>query len=359
MTNKYNPIPATFCLLLMLLATQTRGQGDGQAMPPGSQERITGTEFFASDEIFEITLMFDITTFIRNKTSKEYLDAFFEFTDSTKQTVSTQIRLRPRGFRRNQICPFPPIRLNFNKAAPGFAELDSIGNVKLVTHCRDIRAYEKYVLKEFLAYKIFNIISDTSYRVRLVRVNYKDTGKKKIQTTKFGFIIEPDEVMEERFNVKELENIIVRHPFAEKDAMDRMTVFNLMIGNVDYQLETLHNVKTFKPNDLSNLLSIVLPYDFDYAGLVNTHYAVPSEGLSIQHVTQRLFLGPCRTTERFQTVIDEFLGHKDEIIEVVKNFQYLKESERNKMILFLNEFFTMCEDGTALSKMKSECKDYK
>ncbi len=359
MTVRLNPLPAKLCLILLLLATQAQGQGDDQIIPPVSNSEKTGAEFFASDEIFEITLRFDITTFIRNKTSKEYLDAVFEFADSTKQTVSTPIRLRPRGIRRNEICPFPPIRLNFNKAAPGFAELDSVGNVKLVTHCRDGGAYEKYLLKEYLAYKIFNVISDTSYRVRLVRVNYVDTGRKKINTTKFGFIIEPDEVMEERFDVKELEDIVVRHPFADKDAMDRMTIFNLLIGNVDYQLENLHNVKTFKPMDLSYPLSIVLPYDFDYSGLVNAHYAVPSEGLSIQHVTQRLFLGPCRSTERFQTMINEFLGHKDEIIGVVKNFQYLEESERNKMILFLNEFFTMCEDGTALRKMKGECKDYK
>jgi hypothetical protein len=44
-----------------------------------------------------------------------------------------------------------------------------------------------------------------------------------------------------------------------------------------------------QPKD-STARPVVVPYDFDYAGIVDAYYAVPNEGLEIENVRQRFIV---------------------------------------------------------------------
>ena len=76
--------------------------------------------------------------------------------------------------------------------------LEEIKRIKVVTHCKGSQDYEEYVLKEYLCYKIYNIISPVSFRVRLVRMTYVDTGRKNKVTEGWAFMIEPKHMLAER-----------------------------------------------------------------------------------------------------------------------------------------------------------------
>lgn len=345
----------SFAFLMGIISAQDPVNSD---FYPVVHQVSAGTDFFGTDEIQEISLKFDISFFIRKKPVDDYLDAELVFYNSPEDSVTTKIKLRSRGVRRNELCQFPPIRLNFNKASVGFSDLDSIGNVKLVTHCKGGKIFERYLMKEYLAYKLFNIVTDTSFRVRLLKINYIDTGRKNNVITSYGFVIEPSEIIERRIQARELEDIIVRESYINRDALDRMAMFNMMIGNVDFQVETLHNIKTYKPVDFNNVFSIVIPYDFDYSGLVNTYYAVPTEHLYITDVTQRIYLGPCRDEARYRSLADEFMGHREDFINVIEQFEYLDQNSKREMLNFLAGFFTACETGSIIRKMKDDCIDY-
>ncbi len=54
-----------------------------------------------------------------------------------------------------------------------------------------------------------------------------------------------------------------------------LSVFQYMIGNTDWSVRALHNVVLLKEDPTA--LPIVVPYDFDWCGLVNAPYAVPAE----------------------------------------------------------------------------------
>ena len=38
-----------------------------------------------------------------------------------------------------------------------------------------------------------------------------------------------------------------------------------------------------------------MPFDFDYAGLVDAHYAVTAKALNLPSVRERLYRGPCQS----------------------------------------------------------------
>ena len=113
---------------------------------------------FTNDEILNLSLRFDITTYKRKKPKEEYMPALLTYHISDKDSVNKEIRLMSRGEMRNGYCDFPPIRLNFKKAGFEKSDLKQIGKIKMVTHCQ--YGNEQYLFKEYLIYKLFNVLTD-------------------------------------------------------------------------------------------------------------------------------------------------------------------------------------------------------
>ena len=80
---------------------------------------------------------------------------------------------------RNKFCMFAPIELNLKRANFGYSDLNRISKLKLVPQCSAGKDKADYVLREYLAYKLFNVLTDTSFRVRLLVINYIDDTKEK------------------------------------------------------------------------------------------------------------------------------------------------------------------------------------
>ncbi len=91
------------------------------------------------------------------------------------------MKVRLRGnFRKDPVnCDFPPLRLNFSNTTVINTIFAGQDKIKLVTHCRSRKdLYEQNVLKEYLAYKLYNLFTEESYHVRLVHLTYADTEGK-------------------------------------------------------------------------------------------------------------------------------------------------------------------------------------
>jgi hypothetical protein len=76
-------------------------------------------------------------------------------------------------------------------------------------------------------------------------------------------------------------------------------VFEYMIGNTDFLVTELHNVFLLGTPEGETIL---VPYDFDLSGAVNTSYALPNPVLPLKNVRQRLFRGFCAEPEHFRRV---------------------------------------------------------
>ena len=312
------------------------------------EEEITSVEdtLTVSEDIFELsdpmvfTLVFDIKEYQKTKYKGENMSAelTYHINDSTEVTKS--IKIKARGAFRRQHCSLPPFWINIKKAGIENEHLQATKKIKLVNHCKGSKAYNNYVLKEYLAYKIYNIISPYSFRVSLVKVKYIDSGRKNKETSGWAFMIEPEAMMAERLNAFPFKYDKISHTLTDTLATDMVAVYQYMIGNGDYSITGRHNVKLLKINDFTKPHPIPVPYDFDYSGLVNTYYAIPGEELGLESVTERYFLGVCRTSEQYLSVLEIYKEKKDEIYSFIDAFPYLDEASKKEMISYLDEFFS-------------------
>jgi hypothetical protein len=307
------------------------------AIPDSSKKSF---RLFDDDKIIEITLRFDLTTYFRTKPKEDYLKANITFHLSNTDSISRDINLRTRGIFRNKWCVFPPIELNLKKAHFGYTDLDKISKLKMVPECKFSSDNKDYVLKEYLAYKLFNVLTDTSFRVRLLKVTYLDTQKKRKPIQQLCFFIEPAEMLAARTNCTPVKSRTLNQKNIVPKIMDRFAIFNFMIGNYDWSVPGLHNVLVVKTMGLDTTgLGIAIPHDFDWSGLVNPPYALPTEEMGIQTVRERLFFGICRSKEVYLKDLESFVQKKDEFYRIINEFPYLNQREKKDATDYLDEFF--------------------
>jgi hypothetical protein len=297
---------------------------------------------FEEENPIEISLLFDFKPYFRTKPKKDYLQAQITIHLSKTDSITRDIRLRTRGEFRNTYCGFAPITLNFKNVDFGYSDLNKISKLKLVTQCNSGKEYENYLLREYLIYKLFNVMTDTSFRVRLLTVNYIDSQNKRKPVTQYGFFIEPVEILAARTNSVELESRALNQKSIIPEVMDRLAIFNYMIGNYDWAVPNQHNIKVLVPLVFDiNRLAIAVPYDFDWTGLVNASYAIPAEIVGTSSVRIRIFTGVCRSKEVYMKDLEVFLEKKEAFYRVINEFPYLSQNSKKDMINYLDEFFDM------------------
>lgn len=131
-----------------------------------------------------------------------------------------------------------------------------------------------------------------------------------------------------------------------------------MIGNTDWRIKGGHNTKYMK--SLSQVTTKVtpIPYDFDFAGFVGTHYSHTQTWTSIDNVKQREYLGYCRNTdEEYLKNIDKFIAKKEAILKTINSFDYLSERARKSLLKYIESFYyTIEKPKSFLYLLKNECR---
>lgn len=335
----------SFLMLSVLLAPKAGAQDSNN----------DGFYLFGSQEILEVSLRFDVTTFIRKKPAEEYMDAEIVYHFSPQDSLVNKIRLRSRGKSRNSICILPPIRLNFKNCDNRPLDLEGVSNVKLVTHCKDNKNYEDYLIKEYLAYKLYNVVTDTSFRVRLLHIKYVDTGSRGFDCYRYGVAIEPVDVMTARLNAIEKEDIVVRTAYINHKVYDKLCLFQYMIGNDDWHLTNLHNLKLIESDFGNKSVLAAVPYDFDYSGLVEAYYALPNELYGLQDIRERIYIGPCRSDESIWSLMQFFLDHKAEFYEEIERVNFVNEKQKKKTLNYIDSFYDEYKRDRLFYHIKRTC----
>lgn len=302
-----------------------------------AQNKIDSIRFFLDEGVINITLTTDMPKLFNEKLKGGFQLAKFDgvFPDSNK--VNEEIRISARGKLRREICITPPLKFNFhNPTSPLLYQLNSL---KLVCGCRSAAYYEQLVIKEYLIYKMYNLFTDKSFRVRLVNITYEDSKKKKQTSNQYAFFIENIDALAKRNKCKELNNVKVSMESTNREHMTMIALFQYMIGNTDWSVMNNHNVKEIISKKDSASRPFVVPYDFDYSGLVNAEYAIPSEALGIEKVTDRIYRGYTRTPEEIKNALKLFQEKKDSVYMLINNCDILENSNKKEMVNYLDKFY--------------------
>ena len=356
-----------FLLLLLLFSftltaqSQKINESDTLSFNPSIEavkDTLPEINIFDDDTPMNLTLTYDITSWIRQKMKGEYLNAELHIDYKNYQTTKN-IRLKARGNNRKETCFFPPIYLNFKTDPLKQTELEGIRKIKLVTHCSTAKSYTNYLLREYLVYKLYNILSDHSFRVKLLNIEYIDTGKKERHYKKYGILIEPIELLTKRTNSIEIDGKFIDGSKVFTEHADVVALFRYMIGDTDWRIKGGHNTKYLKSLTKVTDKSIPVPYDFDYAGFVGTNYAIPQEWTSIDNTKEREYLGYCRNNEEdYIKTMNLFNSKKEEILETIDTFEYLDERNRKQLISYIERFYDQIRRPERfVYVMENQCRD--
>jgi hypothetical protein len=293
---------------------------------------------FDSEEVLELTISGDINRLIKDRKGKpEYDDMVLTYSGQHQETVSIPLRVRTRGhFRRQQnICNYPPILLNFSKKNVKNTVFEGQDKLKLVMPCKG----DKYVVREYYAYKINNILTPKSFKVRLVKLNLEDSSNKvKVKAPFYAFLIEDEDQMAERNGMKSIGQDLIRPKQIEAQEFIKMALFQYLIANTDWSVQFRQNIKIIQDPKTQEMFAV--PYDFDFSGIVLTIYAKPAEELKMTSVRQRRYRGYCITNmEHFHKAFIPFNEMKDEIYQLYQTSPYLENSYIKSTLRYLNEFY--------------------
>ena len=329
-----------------------------QEYPPTYEDTMQVYEdLFGIDEPLNLTLKFDIKHFEKAKLKEEYQPAEMTCYVNDSFHVTHEVRVKARGIYRLSNCKMPPIWVNIKHAGIEAEDLTGVNKLKLVTRCKPGTIYDTYVLREYLVYKIWNILSPYGFDVRLVRLTYVDTGRKDKTDSNWGYLIEPEEMMAERNNCMPIKNDRLSVRTVNQEIMDKVALFCYMIGQVDYSVTGRHNLKILSSKVYGTTGLIPVPYDFDYSGLVNTSYSTPDPNIDISSVRERYYLGSCRTPEEYEETVRWLAAYRDEITDLIQNFQYMDEKERMKMIEYINSYYDESESKNFVQrKIQATCR---
>ena len=218
-----------------------------------------------------------------------------------------------------------------------------------MTHCRDNNDYEQNILREYLVYKIYNLLTPGSFRARLAKVTYVDTASGKTLTTRYGMFIEDDDDVARRMDgrVAALPNASFKE--LDQESLTLMTLFEYMIGNTDISIVRLHNIRLVQ--DRARTLRTV-PYDFDLTGLVDPACGTAvDKQLNIGSVRERLYRGPCKTEAELDPILERFRANKDKVMALYDSLADLNAGYRRDAKKYLEEFYSVVSRKDRVKKV--------
>ena len=312
---------------------------------------------FDSDEVLGITLSGNIRQVFNDRSENpQYHPIFFLYKENELTEISIPAEVKTRGhFRKmSENCTYPPLLIHFSKSdivsSSIFKKQDKC---KLVMPCRG----DEYVIREWLVYKLYNLVTPKSFRSRLVSVRLDDIKNKKAATPFYGILLEEQHQMAKRNGTISIDKKI-KPEQAEPDAFLTMAVFEYLIGNTDWSVQYLQNIKLLAAD--SNAVPTAVPYDFDHAGLVNAPYAKPAEELLMNSVRERRYRGFCvQDMKKFDKVIALYNRLKNDIYNLYANCSLLDAKYIKATLKYFDEFYVTINNMTAMQKeFRYPCDKY-
>ncbi len=308
------------------------------------------TELFQSEEILPIQISFSSEEVKRSISDTLYFDTVMKFQTGDKVWNDIDVGVRARGNFRRGTCYFPPIKMKIKKKHAKGTLFEGNKRLKLVLPCIIEKDKNDNVLKELIAYKLFEIISPYHFKTRQVAITFSNIDGDKVEEFFLkGFFIEDDKNVAKRFEGKVTDKYT--HPMAMgSESTIKNSFFQFMIGNTDFAMGYQHNGKLMSIEGEV----IPIPYDFDLSGLVNPSYV--KENSAMGDIRERSYLGYKREESVISSIRNEFIEKKPKFFKVASSFatEFDDASKCEDIVKYLNSFFEIIENDR---KFKNEIVD--
>jgi len=323
---------------------------------------VSAQLLFDSSDTLNVTIEAPMRQLIQKKMSEPKFDAVLRYQDESGDERVLQVKLTTRGNSRLETCGFPPLRLIIDTGNAEGTVFAGQHKLKMVTPCERSSYARDWLFLELGAYLAYNVVTDYSYRVRRLNVTYKDDESERWEHTYPTFIIESVSAAARRLQRKSIRPPSVDIEQYSNVELAHNMLFQYLIANTDFAVKRgpsgegcCHNVRVLalpgQPDEL-----VALPYDFDQAGLIDTAYALPAEGLPIRRVGQRLYRGFCSHNDEIIDSIELFNERRAEITSVLVSPE-LRKRKFKRTQEYVDAFYEIVNDPDELyEKILNQCR---
>ena len=317
---------------------------------------LPASPLFDETAVLDVTLEGPLGELMDDTESREQLPFVLRAQDSEHA-----IKVRLRGKSRLRVCDFLPLRLNFRKGEVGESVFAGQDKLKLVVPCGTTDRAEDNVIEEYAVYRLFNLLTPASYRVRLFRMTFNDTARDGESTDLHSFVLEPKEQLAARLGGRESELPEVSLSWLDARQMALVYVFQYLIGNLDWSLVRPEDEETCCHNGTlveADEQIIYVPYDFDLSGFVDAPYAFPPPDMRLRSVTQRRYRGFCTEREYLEHALDTIVSKRPEMNALIHSLPVLSDRDKKRRIGYLDEFFRAAKNrDRLLGRFEKRCLD--
>ena len=315
----------------------------------------TASPLFDEESSLTLTIEAPIRELVRKRRDRPEYDAVVRYTDSSGQEVVLNARLTSRGNARLDACDFPPLRLNLKRSETVGTVFEGQNRLKMVTQCNSSSDAKNWLLQELGIYRAYNIVTDYSYRTRRLDVTYVDSSSKRWRRFRPAFFIEPTGMMADRLQLDSVRPPAIEPNQFHQAELTNNLLFQLLIANTDFSAKRgpasegcCHNGRVLTETGQQKNW-IVVPYDFDQAGLINTDYALPDARLKIKSVNRRLYRGFCWQSDSLPDAMD-ILRERREAITTALTPSEFSSSRQKRTKRFVDRFYKIIDDPKELQK---------
>lgn len=315
------------------------------AFAASAQDSKDHDPLFSRNEVLEVKIEAPFRMLETERPTDEYTTGKFRYTVEDGNEIEFDAGIRTRGnFRlRKKVCPFPPLRMNFEKSQTRDTLFDKQDKLKVVTHCQNNSPrYEQAIITEYLAYRILNLLTDISFRARLMKITYVYTDVDR-EREKYGILIEHRDRMAKRIDAEVMHVQQMSINALRPDHLNLISVFEYLIANTDFSPiasmagdDCCHNFSLFR---VAGEAAYAVPYDFDLSGFVNAPHAIPNPRFRLRSVRQRLYRGRCANNEHLPASFERFRAHREEIEALLNEQSELSAATRKNALRFIEEFY--------------------
>lgn len=303
-----------------------------QAQTAPSSAPISIFNHLTKVEAAKITIEADFTTLIANKKTNQY----FPGTLTTEDGQTLKMELRPRGKYRRKISEIPPLKIKFSKKMLVAAGFDTLNEIKLVLPCTDNMESDELLVKEYLAYRMFEQLSPLSVKARLIKLTLRDSHVEKSKKTMFAMLVEDEEESSVRLKGTVVDSYGIPTDSLLMNQAALVAVYNYMIGNTDWEIAMIRNVRLLKAPESGKV--IVLPYDFDFSGFVSAPYASPSSDSGLKTVKDRFLMASGLKQDALKRATLLIQNNKEKLMNIC-NSRYLSRITINEVTEYLDTYF--------------------
>lgn len=316
----------------------------------------TQEKLFDSEAPFSMKMSFSIKELRAKTNDSTFMDSEISVETSPGNWQAFPFEIRTRGNFRLENCFYPPMRIKLKKDDAKGTIFQGNRSLKLVLPCSKSKTADSFLGKEYLAYQLYEKVTEYTFDTRLVKVQLTNLDDKKAESVVLlGILIEDDDEVADRFDGEIIDKKIPPS-IMEDYATVRHDLFQMMIGNTDWSGLYQHNQKAMV---IGEKTIIPLAYDFDMTGLVNPPYAQVNSAVGITSITERVYRGFCRQEAVMQAVRKEFLEKEATIFQTVEDSNmYFSESDGKAVRAYLKEFYDILKsDKLFQAKVVGGCRN--